>query len=123
MLGLLAVLMRKRIVFCAMLLGSTDSSFFFRLHDVLRYIGRTIQIAACRSAYRPCPTVTGGPTMQLALTDSEAEILRDLLHAYLPELEREVARTDRHSLRHVLVQRQNLAERLLEQLASPSGLG
>jgi hypothetical protein len=61
--------------------------------------------------------------MQLALTDSEAEILRDLLSAYLPELEREVARTDRHSLRHVLVQRLDLAERLLEQLGSPSRLG
>lgn len=60
--------------------------------------------------------------MQLALTESETEILRDLLLAYLPELEREVARTDRHSLRHALVQRQNLAERLLEQLGTPSPL-
>jgi hypothetical protein len=58
--------------------------------------------------------------MQLDLIESEAEILRDLLLAYLPELEREVARTDRHSLRHALVQRQELAERLLEQLSTPT---
>jgi hypothetical protein len=58
--------------------------------------------------------------MQLALTDSEAEILRDLFLAYLPELEREVARTDRHALRHALVQRQELVERLLEQLGTPT---
>jgi hypothetical protein len=57
--------------------------------------------------------------MRLDLTESEGEILRDLLLAYLPELEREVARTERHSLRHALVQRQELAERLLEQLSSP----
>lgn len=56
--------------------------------------------------------------MQLALTESEAEILRDLLSAYLPELEREVARTERHSLRHVLVERLDLVERLLEQLGA-----
>ena len=58
--------------------------------------------------------------MQLALTESEAEILRDLLLAYLPGLEREVARTERHTLRHALVQRQELAERLLEQLGTPT---
>jgi hypothetical protein len=56
--------------------------------------------------------------MQLALTEEETEILRDLLDAYLPELEREVARTERHSLRHALVQRQDLVERLLEQLGT-----
>lgn len=58
--------------------------------------------------------------MQLALSDEETTILRDLLAAYLPELRREVARTDRHELRHALVQRQDLAERLLEQLGSPA---
>jgi hypothetical protein len=58
--------------------------------------------------------------MQLALNHSEAEILRDLLLAYLPDLQREIARTERHSLRHVLVQRQDLAERLLEQLGAPT---
>jgi hypothetical protein len=58
--------------------------------------------------------------MQLALTDPDTETLRDLLLAYLPELEREVARTDRQSLRHALVQRQELVERLLEQLGTPT---
>lgn len=58
--------------------------------------------------------------MQLALTEPEAEILRDLLLAYLPELEREVARTEQHTLRHVLVQRLELAERLLDQLGTPA---
>jgi hypothetical protein len=61
--------------------------------------------------------------MQLTLSDSEAEILRDLLLAYLPELEREVARTDRHTLRHALVERLELVERLLEQLSSATRLG
>lgn len=58
--------------------------------------------------------------MQLTLTETETEILRDLLLAYLPELEREVARTERHSLRHALVQRQELVERLLDQLGAPT---
>lgn len=54
--------------------------------------------------------------MQLALSSEETAILRDLLGAYLPQLKREVARTERHDLRHVLVQRQELTERLLAQL-------
>lgn len=56
--------------------------------------------------------------MQLVLTDGETTILRDLLAAYLPALEREVARTDQHDLRHALVLRQELAERLLEALGT-----
>jgi hypothetical protein len=58
--------------------------------------------------------------MQVALNEQEADILRDLLLAYLPELQREVARTERHTLRHALVQRQELVERLLEQLGTPT---
>jgi hypothetical protein len=58
--------------------------------------------------------------MQLALTESDTEILRDLLLDYLPELQREVARTEQHTLRHLLVQRQELVERLLEQLGTPA---
>jgi hypothetical protein len=58
--------------------------------------------------------------MQLALTEPEAGILRDLFLAYLPELKREVARTERPTLRHSLVQRQELVERLLEQLGTPA---
>jgi hypothetical protein len=60
--------------------------------------------------------------MQLDLTSEEAGVLRGLLDAYLPELRREVARTDSHHLRHALVQRQDLCERLLPLLAH-SGSG
>jgi hypothetical protein len=59
--------------------------------------------------------------MQLLLSDDETVLLRDLLADYLPALERETARTEQHELRHLMVQRQDLVERLLEQLAaSPS---
>ncbi len=54
--------------------------------------------------------------MPLTLTDHESEILRDLLRDYLPDLKREVARTEQHQLRHLYVERQELVERLLEQL-------
>jgi len=54
--------------------------------------------------------------MQLVLTDQESVVLRGLLEAYLPDLRREVARTEDHGLRHELVRRQELAERMLEQL-------
>lgn len=54
--------------------------------------------------------------MRLELSAEEDVILRELLEAYLPELRREVARTDAHNLRHLLVQREQLAERLLAQL-------
>lgn len=54
--------------------------------------------------------------MELILSSDETMLLRDLLADYLPALRREVARTERHELRHLLVQRQDLAERLLEQL-------
>jgi hypothetical protein len=54
--------------------------------------------------------------MQLVLSDAETVLLRDLLADYLPALKREVARTERHELRHLLVQRQDLVERVIEQL-------
>jgi hypothetical protein len=54
--------------------------------------------------------------MQLTLTNREVEILHDLLHDYLPELKREVARTDQHELRHLFVERQELVERILAQV-------
>ena len=54
--------------------------------------------------------------MQLTLTDDQTEVLRDMLLAYLPELQREVARTDDHTLRHALVLRQDLVELLLERI-------
>jgi hypothetical protein len=54
--------------------------------------------------------------MQLNLTEHEADLLRGLLRDYLPDLQREVARTEKHELRHMLVERQDLVERLLEEL-------
>jgi hypothetical protein len=56
--------------------------------------------------------------MQLQLTDQEAYDLHDLLHDYLPALQREVARTDAKVFRHVLVQRLDLAERILNELST-----
>ncbi len=58
--------------------------------------------------------------MQLVLSDTESDLLRDLLADYLPALKREVARTEKHDLRHQLVQRQDLVEWLLEQLGEPT---
>ena len=54
--------------------------------------------------------------MQLVLSDAETVLLRDLLADYLPALTREVARTEQHDLRHLMVQRQDLVERILGQL-------
>jgi hypothetical protein len=56
--------------------------------------------------------------MQLLLSDDETVLLRDLLADYLPALVRETARTEKHQLRHLMVQRQDLVERLLEQLST-----
>jgi hypothetical protein len=56
--------------------------------------------------------------MQLTLTDHEADLMRGFLEHYLPALQREVARTERHDLRHLLVERQELVERVLERLGS-----
>lgn len=54
--------------------------------------------------------------MQLDLTTAEAHTLRAMLQDYLPDLRREVARTEERSLRHQLVLRQELCERLLDRL-------
>ena len=56
--------------------------------------------------------------MQLTLTESEAEILRGLLHDYLPALQREAARTEQRDFRHLVIERQELVERLLDQLTA-----
>jgi hypothetical protein len=54
--------------------------------------------------------------MQLTLSTEEAVLLRDLLADYLPALRREAARTEQHDLRHLMVQRQELVERLMDEL-------
>jgi hypothetical protein len=54
--------------------------------------------------------------MQITFTDSEARTLRDFLRDHLQALKFEVARTDVKSLRHTLLERQELIERLLALL-------
>jgi hypothetical protein len=55
--------------------------------------------------------------MQLNLTDRDTELLRGLLQDYLPDLRREVARTEERTFRHEMVERQDMVERLIERLA------
>jgi hypothetical protein len=57
--------------------------------------------------------------MHLTLSDAEARILGDVLQAYLPDLRREAAHTELASraLRHELIKREDLCERLLADLA------
>jgi hypothetical protein len=54
--------------------------------------------------------------MDLRLNDDDVLTLRGFLHDYLPQLQREAARTDSKEVRHILVTRLTLCERLLEQL-------
>lgn len=56
--------------------------------------------------------------MQLHLTDQDTQDLHDLLRDYLPALRREVAHTDAKAFRQILVQRRDLAERLLGELSA-----
>ena len=58
--------------------------------------------------------------MQLTLSDHEAGLLHGLLHDHLPALQREVARTEQRELRHLLVERLDLVERLVDVLAAPA---
>ena len=58
----------------------------------------------------------GGDMVRLDLTEDEAHALRVLFHDYLPDLRREVARTEDREFRHELVKRQDLCERLLGEL-------
>lgn len=54
--------------------------------------------------------------MNIALTEEEARTLRQFLHDHLPEIRREVARTDAREMRHALSKRQELCERILSEL-------
>jgi hypothetical protein len=54
--------------------------------------------------------------MNMTLNDDEVQTLSGFLREYLPELRFEVARTDAPELRHALVKRQTLCERLLDEL-------
>ena len=54
--------------------------------------------------------------MVLTLSDDEARTLHDLLSDYLHDLRIEVARTEAKEFRHALVLRQELVERLIDQL-------
>jgi hypothetical protein len=56
------------------------------------------------------------PDIHLDLNADEAHTLHDLLRDTLPDLRREVARTDHHDFRHELVRRQELCERLIAKL-------
>ena len=58
--------------------------------------------------------------MQLDLTDDEVRVLRDLLEGLLPDLRREITRTEDRPFRHQLVLRQELAERLMARLGNTS---
>ena len=54
--------------------------------------------------------------MMLDLTQEEADRLRGLLEDYLPDLKREMSRTEERTLRHELVLREELLERLIARL-------
>ena len=54
--------------------------------------------------------------MQVDLTAEEAAMLKGLLRDTLPDLKREIARTEHHGFRHELVQREELCERLIARL-------
>ena len=54
--------------------------------------------------------------MQVELTTEEAGTLKALLRDTIPDLKREMARTDDRQFRHELVQREELCERLIARL-------
>jgi hypothetical protein len=54
--------------------------------------------------------------MQIDLSDEESRTLREILHDFLPDLQREVSRTEAHDMRRHLLKRQELCERLMAQL-------
>ena len=58
--------------------------------------------------------------MQLSLSDNEAHTLRRVLHDYLPELKREVSRTEARDFRNELANRRDVCERVLQMLEDSS---
>jgi len=54
--------------------------------------------------------------MHFDLTTEEAAMLKGLLHDSIPDLKREIARTDDRGFRHDLVKREELCERLILRL-------
>ncbi len=54
--------------------------------------------------------------MNLHLSGKEARLLEQLLRDYLPDLKREVARTDARDFRRDLIERQDICERVIERL-------
>lgn len=56
--------------------------------------------------------------MTLDLSPDEAQRLRQLLQDYLPDLRREGARTEEKTLRHELVLREELLERIVSRLGA-----
>jgi GTPase Era involved in 16S rRNA processing len=56
------------------------------------------------------------PAMELTLTENDARTLRDFLRDHLQEVKFEVARTEKKDLRHTLLARQELVERILAVL-------
>ena len=56
--------------------------------------------------------------MHVDMTADEAATLKGLLSDCIPDLKREIARTDNHQFRHELVLREELCERLISRLDS-----
>ncbi len=56
--------------------------------------------------------------MRIELDERDVGTLAATLRAYLPDLRREVSRTDDKTVRHQLAERQDLCERLLAQVES-----
>jgi hypothetical protein len=58
--------------------------------------------------------------MNVTLNDDEVQRLKGLLRDCLPDLKFEAARTDEAELRHILIKRQTLCERFLDELLGAS---